>query len=267
MNLPFYKYQGAGNDFVLIDHRKKPYIDKKDQQTIRRLCERRFGIGGDGLILLENHPDFDFKMIYFNADGAEGSMCGNGGRCIVAFASHLGIIQESSTFSAIDGIHKARVNSEGNWVELKMIDVNTIECQSDHYVMNTGSPHYVKFVADLTKIDVFKEGKNIRYNAIYTQKGINVNFVQPTSEGLNIATYERGVEAETLACGTGVTAAAISYYLEYPNQAAALLKKGGILLKAKGGNLKVRFEVKGSSFSNIWLCGPAEKVFSGNILL
>ena len=264
MNFPFYKYQGAGNDFVMIDHREKSYIYRTDKEAIHHICDRRFGIGGDGLILLEKHPDFDFEMVYFNADGAEGSMCGNGGRCAVAFARHLGIIQDGCVFLATDGEHEARINALGNWVELKMIDVNTIDCQISCYVLDTGSPHYVKFVEKLAKIDVFNEGKSIRYNATYTKEGINVNFVEPTSDGLQIATYERGVEAETLACGTGVTAAAISYYLKCPEQAMALLKKGGIPVKAKGGDLKVRFEVKDSSFSNIWLCGPAEKVFSGD---
>ena len=262
---PFYKYQGAGNDFVMIDNRATQYLKKEDTKKINRLCDRRFGIGGDGLILLQHHPDCDFEMVYFNADGTEGSMCGNGGRCTVAFAHFLGMIGTECTFMAVDGPHEAIINKAGNWVELKMIDVNTINCKSNHYVLNTGSPHYVTFVEKVAQIDVFREGRNIRYNDTYAAQGINVNFVENTENGLHMATYERGVEAETLACGTGVTAAAIAYACAYPKQAASFLQNGGIPVKAKGGDLIVRFKQEKHSFSDIWLCGPATFVYSGEI--
>lgn len=263
--IPFYKYQGAGNDFVMIDHRSEQHIDATDVKTINRLCNRRFGVGGDGLILLQKHPIYDFEMIYFNSDGTEGSMCGNGGRCLVAFAHFLGIFKKQCTFMAIDGAHEATINETGNWVELKMIDVQEVACNSDHYVMNTGSPHYVKFVPEIATLDVFKDGRAIRYSDTYKKEGINVNFTAAKQDGLEIATYERGVEDETLACGTGVTAAAISFFIDQPKQAIPFLQSGGIPIKAKGGNLKVRFDVKDKEFSNIWLCGPAEQVFVGTM--
>ena len=263
--LPFYKYQGAGNDFVMIDNRTTTHLTRADTAIINRLCNRRFGIGGDGLILLQNHPDYDFEMVYFNADGTEGSLCGNGGRCTVAFAKQLRIIDEKCSFLAIDGGHEATINSAGDWVELKMNDVNSIACNSDHYVLNTGSPHYIKFVDKVGQMDVFKEGGAIRNNSTYKQEGINVNFIESTAEGFHIRTFERGVEDETLACGTGVTAAAISFALEYPGKAATLLQNGGIPAKAEGGNLKVRFTQNGHSFQDIWLCGPATYAFKGEI--
>lgn len=263
--IPFYKYQGAGNDFVMIDQRSNTHLTKADQQTIHQLCDRRFGVGGDGLILLQNHANYDFEMVYFNADGTEGSLCGNGARCTVAFAKQLGIIDEKCTFLAIDGEHKATINVAGNWVELKMANLDTVHCYSDHYVLNTGSPHYIKYVDNLSKMDVFKAGGAIRNNETYKKEGINVNFIEPLDQGFHIRTFERGVEAETLACGTGVTAAAISYALEHPEKAATLLKNGGIPAKAEGGNLRVRFQQKGQRFEDIWLCGPATYVFTGKI--
>lgn len=263
--IPFYKYQGAGNDFVMIDNRATTYLTRSDTAIINRLCNRRFGVGGDGLILLQNHPEFDFEMVYFNADGTEGSLCGNGGRCTVAFAKQLGIIQGHCSFLAIDGGHEATINAEGNWVELKMNDVHSIACNSDHYVLDTGSPHYIKFVNEVSKMDVFKEGGAIRNNRTYKKEGINVNFIEPIAAGFHIRTFERGVEAETLACGTGVTAAAISFALEHPGKATTLLQQGGIPAKAEGGDLKVRFTQNGHSFKDIWLCGPATSVFEGEI--
>ncbi|MEM1120268.1 MAG: diaminopimelate epimerase [Bacteroidota bacterium] len=265
--IPFYKYQGAGNDFVMIDNRTTTYLTRTSNAAIHHLCDRRFGIGADGLILLQNHPDYDFEMVYFNANGTEGSLCGNGGRCTVAFAKQLGIIDEECIFWAIDGEHRASINRVDNWVELKMADLHTVHCHPDHYELNTGSPHYIKYVDNLAKMDVFREGSLIRNNDTYKEKGINVNFIEPADNGFQIRTFERGVEAETLACGTGVTAAAISYALEYPNKATTLLQQGGISAKAAGGNLSVRFQQRGSSFEDIWLCGPAEFVFSGHITL
>ncbi len=263
--IPFHKYHGAGNDFVMIDQRTTEWIDPNDIDFISRLCDRRFGIGGDGLILLKNHTSHDLEMIYFNADGKEGSMCGNGGRCFVAFAHYLGLIKETCQFMAVDGLHEAAINPAGNWVELKMIDVANIDYHPDHYVMDTGSPHYVTFVPAIDQVQVFEEGRAIRYSDTYKKVGINVNFVANHPKGLDIATYERGVEAETLACGTGVTAAAIAFYLDKPMKAISFIEEGGIPVKAKGGDLSVRFEVTDNTFSNIWLCGPAQRVYGGEV--
>lgn len=267
MKIPFYKYQGAGNDFVMIDNRNIQRLTKEDTAVIHNLCDRRFGIGADGLILLQNHPDFDLEMVYFNADGKEGSMCGNGGRCFVAFANHLGIINSGCTFLAVDGPHEAFINEQGDWVELKMVDVKEVHKGKDHLIMDTGSPHFITFVPDINQVNVFEEGRTIRYSPTFKEKGINVNFVQPQENCIQVSTYERGVEEETLACGTGVTAAAIAYFIKEPTKAVSLLRKGGIPIKAKGGDLKVRFEVANNQFHNIWLCGPAVQVFQGEITL
>lgn len=255
--MKFYKYQGAGNDFVMIDNRKK-VISKNAHQLIESLCDRRFGIGADGLILIENHEDYDFEMIYFNADGYESSMCGNGGRCVVAFAKNLGIIETKTRFLAIDGEHEAIIENE-DWVELKMSNVETVEVNDKHFVLNTGSPHYVTFVDDLKAVDVFKEGRAIRYNERFKEKGINVNFVEKTAEGIAVATYERGVEDETLACGTGVTACAIAHWIQ--NKTLT-----NVPIKVKGGDLSVNFKPSADNqFTDIWLCGGATFVFEGDI--
>ena len=212
--IPFYKYQGAGNDFILIDQREHHYLKQDQEAIIQKLCDRRFGIGADGLMLLEKADGYDFRMVYFNADGREGSMCGNGGRCIVAFAHFLGLVNQACTFIAVDGPHEAIVKSP-NYIELKMQDVKHIEVGEDHFVLDTGSPHYIQFVSDIDQVDVVNAGKAIRYNNRFAEKGINVNFVDVhTEQSLRIATYERGVEDETLACGTGVTAAAIAHHLK-----------------------------------------------------
>lgn len=255
----FYKYQGTGNDFVMIDQRDVQYLTRADANVIERLCNRRFGIGADGLILLQNREGYDFEMIYFNADGRESSMCGNGGRCIVAFAKQLGIITEKAYFLAVDGEHDAMVREDG-WIELKMTDVKSIENGSDFYYLNTGSPHYVTFVDNVKEVNVFEQGRAIRYNDRFKAEGTNVNFVEPNNNGISVATYERGVEDETLSCGTGVTAAAIAYYIKSGKHN---IKK--IPIQVKGGNLEVRFEPDGQGFTNIWLCGPAALVFEGNI--
>jgi diaminopimelate epimerase len=268
--IPFYKYQGAGNDFIMVDQREKTYIAHTDKELVSTMCDRRFGIGADGLILLENGKQGeDFQMIYFNADGSESSMCGNGGRCIVAFANFLKCIKDTCTFNAIDGLHDAKVTRRGrpmrppqseNWIELKMIDVNNIEIGKDYYLMNTGSPHFVVFVEDLDDIDVYENGREIRYSARFKKEGVNVNFVEilPNNQGIQVATYERGVEAETFSCGTGVTAAAIAYYINKNNGVTS------IPILTKGGNLKVSFQpTPENNFNNIWLCGPATQVFKG----
>ena len=258
MTIPFYKYQGAGNDFVMIDNRTTKWIDPTDHTTIHWLCDRKFGIGGDGLILLQNHPTHDLEMVYFNSDGTEGSMCGNGGRCFVAFAHALGLIKDQCQFMAVDGPHEAVINEAGDWVELKMIDVGEVNCHPDHYVMNTGSPHYVTFVPKVKEVKVFQEGQAIRYSDTYAKEGINVNFVEATPEGIDIATYERGVEDETLACGTGITAASLAYDYKYnPSE--------HVHVSAEGGKLSVKLKRVEMGWANVWLLGPAEEAFTGRV--
>lgn len=258
MQIPFFKYQGTGNDFVLIDQRQHTYLTRENTERIRILCDRKFGIGADGLILLQNIEGYDFEMVYFNADGRESSMCGNGGRCVSAFAKMLGIFESDCRFWAIDGEHEAKVHPDG-WVELKMGNVSNIEVGEDHFVLNTGSPHYVIFVEDISDLNIVELGKTIRYNDRFRAEGINVNFVEKIKDGISVATYERGVEDETLSCGTGVTAAAISHFLKNKKD------ENEVAVETKGGNLKVRFEKSASGFQNIWLCGPTAKVFSGKV--
>ncbi len=260
MNLTFYKYQGTGNDFVMIDNRDHK-VSKNNTKLIRHLCDRKFGIGADGLICLENaeEREYDFKMLYFNADGNESSMCGNGGRCLVAFARFLGIIQNSAKFIAIDGPHEAVIN-EGI-ISLKMQNVEHVAENDDFLFLDTGSPHHVVFRKDIATMDVKKEGADIRYSDHYKKKGTNVNFVETIAENeFSVRTYERGVEDETLSCGTGVTAVAIAAF-----QAGKTSSKSVDLL-VQGGKLNVKFEEKGGKFSEVWLSGPAEFVFKGEIV-
>lgn len=256
----FYKYQGAGNDFVVFDNRNNQ-IDHSRPEWIRSLCDRRFGIGGDGLILLENVSAYDFKMIYYNADGQPSSMCGNGGRCAVAFAKKLGIIGSETTFLAVDGPHYASISPEGDWVSLQMMDVEHIKKDGEAWVLNTGSPHYICLTESIQNKDVFAEGQAIRYNATYRDKGINVNFVEPLKDGgYAVRTYERGVENETLACGTGVTAVALAMAKDQN-----LIGSHATLIQAQGGKLQIRFTYDGQRFSDIFLEGPAQFVFEGDI--
>ncbi len=260
MTIPFQKYQGTGNDFVLIDQRTKKYLTRQDKDQIQHICDRRFGVGADGLILLETHEKYDFEMIYFNADGRESSMCGNGGRCMVAFAKYLGIIEDRTRFIAIDGPHEAFIKGE-DWVSLKMIDVPEIEQGADYFILNTGSPHYVVFVEDIDDIDVVENGKAIRYSKRFREEGINVNFVERKKDGIIVATYERGVEDETLSCGTGVTAAAIAYQLKRSSQEETVTA-----IEAKGGQLSVKLTPDGKKgVKNVWLQGKATRTFSGEL--
>ena len=253
MIIEFYKYQGTGNDFIMIDDRTNEF-DGNDIELIAALCERRMGIGADGLILLREHENFDFEMIYFNADGRQSSMCGNGGRCIIAFAQMLGMISAETTFMAIDGEHKGKIMDDG--IALEMLDVSKIEGVGDGLVVDTGSPHYIEMVDDLEYMDVNKEGKRIRNSAPFKKEGINVNFVLDTNE-LQIRTYERGVEAETLSCGTGVVATVIA--LHYAN----CIEETLVNVKTKGGELTVSFEEFNGSYRNIWLSAEASMVFAG----
>lgn len=253
MNLSFYKYQGTGNDFVMIDDRSEVF-PKTNLNLIQQLCDRKFGIGADGLILIRNKEDFDFEMIYFNADGSQ-SMCGNGARCAVAFSKFLGIIEEKTSFLAIDGQHTAEI-SDG-LVSLGMGNVSSIENAGQDFFVNTGSPHHVRFVENVEDYPVVSTGADIRYSKTYEPKGTNVNFVtQIALDQIYVRTYERGVENETLSCGTGVTACALVYgYQNGLNE---------VNIKTPGGNLKVQFEAgESGSFKNIILIGPADQVFKG----
>lgn len=250
--IEFYKYQGTGNDFVMIDNRDLEF--PKEKELIERLCDRRFGIGGDGLILLEDDENSDFRMVYYNSDGNESSMCGNGGRCIVAFAHFLDIFENTATFMAVDGLHEAEIHN--GIVKLKMIDVAGISKDGEDSVLNTGSPHYVKYVEDVANFKVYDEGNKIRNSATYKNEGINVNFAEAIGENeIFVRTYERGVEDETYSCGTGATAAALVYMKDR--------NENRVNVKVLGGNLKVYAEQNGDSFQNVWLEGPAKQVFRG----
>ena len=259
MMVIFSKYQGAGNDFIVIDNRKQHFTP--EVQAVKKICDRHFGIGADGLILLETRNETPF-MRYFNCDGNESTMCGNGGRCFAAYAKKVGLAHGTSfDFQGIDGLHTATFNSDGT-IKLKMIDVNSIELIDDSYFINTGSPHYVTMVRDVNIVDVDSEGRLIRQSVNFNNGGTNVNFLQEISPGrIKIRTYERGVEAETLACGTGATASAIAYshYFE--------INRSPVEVEVSGGFLKVYFEQTGNKYFNIWLEGPAVEVFEGTISL
>jgi len=257
----FHKYHGAGNDFILLDDRDGKLLPQLDQATIAAWCARHFGIGADGLMLLRSHEDYDFEMVYYNSDGAPSSMCGNGGRCIVRFAHDLGIDRAEYHFLAVDGPHRAKIMTNGN-ISLEMNNVSSISSpRAEAFVLDTGSPHYVAFVADAELVDIVARGKAIRQSPPYAAVGINVNFVSGDTSGLSIATYERGVEDETLACGTGVTAAAIAAV----HRINAPTGDFRIPVRAKGGLLAVSGTHKDGHYSNLWLEGPAVRVFGGEI--
>lgn len=258
MQLEFYKYQGTGNDFVMIDNRTE-FFPKENTKRIAQLCDRRFGIGGDGLILLENDLETDFKMVYYNSDGNQSSMCGNGGRCLVAFAKKLQVIQNETTFIAADGVHHATIEADG-LVSLQMIDVDEVKVSSDHVFLNTGSPHHVQLVDDLENYNIKENGARIRYGDLYGKTGSNINFVkQIDANTFSLRTYERGVEDETLSCGTGATAVALAMNILGKTAATA------IDLNVEGGKLVVSFTKKEGQFTQVFLKGPAEFVFKGVI--
>ena len=258
MQLQFYKYQGTGNDFVIMDNRDGRYNGLTTAQ-VAFMCDRRFGIGADGLMLLNACKGYDFEMKYYNADGRESSMCGNGGRCLVQFAQHRGIIRTTYRFMAVDGEHEAEINSDAT-VALKMNDVDSVRYQHGVYVLNTGSPHYVQLLHNVDTLDVYKKGREIRYSKEFEKEGINVNFVELTEDPVRIKvrTYERGVEGETFSCGTGVTAAALVCFHNDNgfNQ---------VEVQTRGGKLSVAFDKVAKGYRNIWLIGPAVKVFEGTI--
>jgi diaminopimelate epimerase len=252
----FYKYQGAGNDFVMLDNRTNPITLTNSQ--IALICDRRFGVGADGLILLENSEVSDFKMVYFNSDGALGSMCGNGGRCAVAFAKSLQLFSNSCVFEAFDGLHNAAVLANGT-ISLGMSDVTEVSLHNKNYLLDTGSPHLVCFVDDVKRVSIKEEGAKTRYSEAFIKEGVNVNFVEIKNGSLIIRTYERGVEDETLACGTGATATAIAAF------EAGLIKSSSVKLVALGGDLEVSFKKVETTYTDIKLIGAAEFVFKGNI--
>ena len=254
MQFTFYKYQGTGNDFIMIDNRQLQF-PKNDTKLIEKLCDRRFGIGGDGLILLENDDTTNFKMVYYNSDGNQSTMCGNGGRCLVAFAKKLNIIENDATFMAVDGLHHATID-ENDTVSLQMIDVSEIKIHSDYTFLNTGSPHHVLQVQNLENLEVKNEGSKIRYSDLYGQTGSNVNFVNQISENeFSIRTYERGVEDETLSCGTGATAVAIAMH------STKMTNSNNIQINVQGGKLEVSFDIQNGVYKNVFLKGPAIFVF------
>jgi diaminopimelate epimerase len=258
MELEFYKYQGTGNDFVMIDNRSNTF-PKENTQLVAHLCDRRFGIGADGLILLDTDATSDFRMVYYNSDGNLSSMCGNGGRCLVAFAKKLNVIQNETTFTATDGLHYATVGADGI-VSLQMIDVAEIKNTPDYSFLNTGSPHHVQIVEDLQHFNVKENGAAIRYGNLYGQAGSNINFVKKIDETtFSLRTYERGVEDETLACGTGATAVAIAM------NATGQTNSNEINLNVEGGKLAVSFDKVNEKYTNVFLKGPAEFVFKGTI--
>ncbi|MEY2829566.1 MAG: hypothetical protein RIQ33_1424 [Bacteroidota bacterium] len=264
IKLKFYKYQATGNDFIMIDNRANLF-NSQNTDLIKKLCDRKFGIGADGLILLQNSTHSNFEMWYANSDGKQSTMCGNGGRSIVAFAQKLGIISTDTSFNAVDGLHHAKIKNN-NLVELKMNDIETIsKINESVFEINTGSPHLIKFSSEINNINVYDEGKKVQSFNEYLGKGINVNFVEQINQHtINIRTYERGVENETLSCGTGATAAAICTILKNK------LIDGNytIQLNTLGGKLEVKCEkISSQNFKSVWLCGDAQFVFEGNIEL
>jgi diaminopimelate epimerase len=258
MKTTFYKYQGTGNDFIFIDNREEKF-PKNDTKLIEKLCDRRFGIGADGLILLENDAQTDFRMVYYNSDGNQSSMCGNGGRCIVAFAKSLNLISDETTFIATDGLHDATIFEDGI-ISLQMKNVDEVKIEKDYVFLNTGSPHHVMLIDDLDNYDVKSNGAKIRYSDLYGKAGSNVNFVKQLSDNhFRLRTYERGVEDETFSCGTGATAAAIAM------NAIGKTNSHIIKLDVEGGKLEVSFDKVNDSYSNVFLKGPATFVFEGEI--
>lgn len=256
MELNFFKYQGTGNDFVMIDNRQNDI--SLNQGQIEFLCDRKFGIGADGLILLENHNEYDFRMLYYNSDGRESSMCGNGGRCLTRFAHDLGILKDEYHFMAIDGEHKSKL-IEGE-ISLQMIDVLSIDKSNEDVFLDTGSPHYIVFKEEISEIDLVEAAREIRYSETYEKQGVNVNFVEIAGRAnLSMRTYERGVEDETLSCGTGVTAAVLAANFK------GLTRSNQVEVKTKGGTLHLSFTESDGVYRNIWLQGPVEFVFEGKI--
>ncbi len=258
MRIAFEKYHGTGNDFIMINDADK-LLDTQNVDWVKKLACRRFGIGSDGVILIRPHLQYDFEMIFFNPDGSQ-SFCGNGSRCAVAFARKSGYVKQSSTrFLSTDGEHIATID-KSNIVSLQMNPVTHWDFLQNDYFIHTGSPHYIKYVSNINEINVFEQGRNIRYSEPYRAEGTNVNFVETKDDcHIFVRTYERGVENETLSCGTGVTAAALSYAVKHN------IQSGEVAVSTKGGELSVSFERNSKGFENIWLTGKATYVFKGEI--
>ena len=255
MKINFTKYEGNGNDFIIIDDRKEEFSED-NVLMISKLCDRKFGIGADGLILLRKHKVYDFQMIYFNSDGNESSMCGNGGRCLVSYALQLDIDLKTNSFLAIDGVHKFKVVD--NEIYLKMNDVKEIVVRNGYNFLNTGSPHVVQIVENVDEINVYEQGKKIR-RQFEEMNGVNVNFVSFNNDIIKCRTFERGVENETLSCGTGVVAVALYAFKKKK------ISDNKIIVSTKGGSLSVSFKNDGNSFREIWLKGDINKIFDGLI--
>jgi diaminopimelate epimerase len=261
--LPFYKFHGAGNDFVMIDNRT---FDVFNNDTIAHICNRHLGVGADGLILLEEDTNSDFKMRYFNADGGEASFCGNGARCIVAFAHWLKIISKSCDFQAFDGIHHADILAHDGqqWqIKVEMKHASDIQTFEDGYFIDTGSPHFVVMTEDVHRLDVKGEGSRLRHDPRFAQ-GTNVNFLMPYKDGIYVRTFERGVEDETLSCGTGVTASAIIYALKINKEKI----EKSIPVYTKGGAFVVEFILNETQKKpqNIQLTGEVVFSFRGEVI-
>ncbi|WP_425392796.1 diaminopimelate epimerase [Ekhidna sp.] len=256
MELHFTKYQGTGNDFILIDDRQESFPVK--ESIITKLCDRKFGIGADGLILIQNHPSLDYRMVYFNSDGSQ-SLCGNGSRCGFAFSQSLGIVHDQATFETTDGIHQ--IKEEDGKIHFQLFDVVEVRQLNDQeWFINTGSPHHIVIMDDIDSLDILPRGREIRNRPEYSsQNGTNVNFAQLLQDGVKIRTYERGVEDETLSCGTGATAVGLmAGKMGYPSP---------VRIHTMGGELSVRFDQMDKKFTAIWLAGPAKKVFEGSVTI
>ena len=258
MKISFSKYQGTGNDFVMLDNLNGQY-DSLTIPQIQLICDRRFGVGSDGLIKINSHNSSDFEVEYFNSDGSK-SFCGNGARCSVAFAETLGVNVSDTSFLGIDGLHKASKNQDV--ISLEMGDVSEIRKIENDFVIYTGSPHYIRFIDAINDLDIVQFGKQVRYSEEFKNDGINVNLVEIVdANNLIVNTYERGVEDETLSCGTGVTACVLAF--AYQTQ---LLGEHKVSVKVKGGNLSVFFNQETlGKFTTIHLIGPGQFVFSGEI--
>ena len=257
MSIPFTKYHGTGNDFIMVDQTVHHWIQPDNRSLVARMCDRHFGIGADGLILIQSTGEADFQMIYFNADGGVGTLCGNGSRCAVHFARTLGVAFTRHQFLAADGIH-AFSQDERDWIGIHMADPLIQSSTLETYLIDTGSPHFIRFMDELTTIDVVQEGRAIRNRPEFPQ-GINVNFVQWADGRLRVKTYERGVEDMTLSCGTGATASSIALALK--NQYRG---EQSIPVDVPGGSLEIRFREQHATFTEVWLWGPATPVFTGS---
>jgi len=285
VKIHFYKYQATGNDFVLIDNRSGRYSFTSAQ--IQRICDRRLGVGGDGLMLIEKHPALDFNLVYYNSDGSQ-SLCGNGSRAAVQMAASLGLVNGKARFNAYDGLHEAEILPDGI-VKLKMNDVTSVRPLGKDMFIDTGSPHFIRFINDINEYPVFEEGKKIRYKEDFRPGGTNVNFVEKRpGNSIFVRTYERGVENETLSCGTGVTAAALAASFEgYTSPVKISTPGGDLTVQFKNGNSSKNTSPAASAtdfsdsatgqpgihashagmFTDIFLIGPAKLVFEGDLEL